>query len=371
VELNSNIKSTKILIIPEYANFGGTLSFLRRLLFFHKKHHIQTGIVIEEKQNFPEIIQEFECLNLKINVIPNRPYIFRKPYFSIIYDIFYCWKPIQSFNPDLVVISTGTPSLMLGVFAFLKSTLFIVHSYPETKFHWGMRLFLFLFNRSNQSFATVSKFAAIKIHKCLDIPIERIHVIYNSYPSNKILDSTQMQEKIVLTIGHVSAYKNPICWLDVAQNVIEKIPEVKFIWLGDGELRDDVINRVQQLGLNTQILFPGYCEDVANYYQRSVVYFQPSLIESHGIAVVEAMANGLPCVTSNVGGLPESVIHNENGYLCSPEDANCFSTYLLKLLGNPELRAQMGIAGKQRAQTLFSEEVQESHLLNLYQSLMN
>ena len=368
---NLSIESIKVLIIPEYSHFGGTLCFLHKLLDFHKKNKIESAIVIEERQCIPEVIDSFQDGGLQVYTIPNRSYIFRKPYFSLIYDIVCCWKFCQSFQADLIVVSTGTPSLMLGIFAFPKPLLFIVHTYPQRKFRLGMRLFIAWFSHFNNYFMTVSKFSATQIHKCMGVALDRIQVVYNSYQISKEFESTQIKKNVVLTVGHLTDYKNPELWLQVAQKVIEQMPEVQFIWLGYGELFAEITHQIKELGLDNKILLPGYCKDVGPYYSQSMVYFQPSLIESHGIAVVEAMAYGLPCLTSNVGGLPESVIHEETGYVCSPKDIDGFSSLLLELLNNPQLRAKMGKAGQARANLLFSEDVQESNFLNLYQHILN
>lgn len=365
------IKSVKVLIVPEYGDFGGTLTFLQKLLNFHQKYHIQSAVAVKKKQLFPEIIAFFKELDIQTYKIPERPKIFGKPYFSLIYDIFSCWEAYRSFQPDLIIVSTGTPPLMLGTFAFPTPVLFIIHSYPKVKLRYGMRHLVYLLSRYGNYFMTVSQFSATRIHECMGVSSDRMSIIYNSYTPQVTLNPSQTKEKIILTIGHVNDYKNPEIWLSVAQKVLDQAPDAQFIWLGDGVLYNEIVTQVKKLGLDKKVLLPGYCKNVVSYYTKSMIYFQPSLLESHGIAVIEAMSYGLPCVTSDAGGLPESVIHCETGYTCSPEDIDCFSSKLIKLLENPELREKMGDSGQKRAKDLFSEEVQESNLLNLYQFILN
>lgn len=82
------------------------------------------------------------------------------------------------------------------------------------------------------------------------------------------------------------------------------------------------------------------------------------------------MANGLPCVTSDTGGLPESVVNGETGFICPPDNVECFVSQIIKLLDDDKLRYKMGKSGKLRAETHFSEDVQEKKMIDLYTALL-
>ncbi|RPJ79763.1 MAG: glycosyltransferase [Alphaproteobacteria bacterium] len=126
---------------------------------------------------------------------------------------------------------------------------------------------------------------------------------------------------------------------------------------------------INRIGLES-IKFIGYRKNLDSIYKRSTIYFQPSLLESHGISVIEAMAHGLPCVTSDIGGLPESVVNGETGFTCPPDDVDCFVSQIIKLLDDDKLRCKMGQSGKLRAKTLFSEDAQDKKMISLYTSLL-
>jgi len=140
--------------------------------------------------------------------------------------------------------------------------------------------------------------------------------------------------------------------------------------LGDGELLAPMREMVKTLGLEDRILLPGFVTDPYTWYEKSQVYFQPSFRESHGIAVLEAMSHGIPCVVADTGGLPESVINNETGFVCSPGDVTCFADSILALLGDPELHGRMGLAGRLRTKEYFSEPEQEQKIVALYDHLL-
>jgi len=114
-------------------------------------------------------------------------------------------------------------------------------------------------------------------------------------------------------------------------------------------------NKIKKANIS-KIKFLGFQENVAELYNQSDIYFQPSLMESHGIAVVDAMMMGLPCVVSNAGGLPESVSHEKTGYIVDPNDTDTMVEKILNLLEDENVRKSMGEAGKERYKIKFSQE---------------
>jgi glycosyltransferase involved in cell wall biosynthesis len=371
--LNTKIIDMKVLVIPEYGSSGGSLSFLKRLLDVHSKFSIETAILIQKNQAREEMLELFKKLDMEVYIGPNRGSIFRKDYLSILYDFLFCWKAYTSFKPDLIVVSNASCGLMLGSLLYPKPVVFIMHTYPDQKMRGGMRAYVRWFNRASNRFVAVSKFSAGNVSKFMEIPEKLIQVIYNSYQEVKGSEESNLEEnkaKVVLTIGHVTEYKNPETWLKVAASIIKQKPEVKFIWLGDGPLLDSMRVKVQELSINN-VFFLGHCNNVSSYYEKAAVYFQPSLRESHGIAVVEAMSHKLPCITSNIGGLPESVVDGLTGFTCQPNDVESFCLRIIELLENPDGMREMGRAGGLRAQSLFSESIQDMKIIDLYNEVLN
>lgn len=372
--LTKSGQKPKILIIPTYDTYGGTLTFFLKLLKFHQNNQMETAVLIPENQTYPDILEIFGTLQIEVYKSTSRPNLFFKPYFSLLYDITFCWKAYWSFRPDLIFVSSGAHDLMLGILLYPVPVIFAVHTTPppevKNKKRVAMRLFTnFLCRFGSKLFLTVSQFSARSIHNYMGVPADYIQVIHNSYRSD-LVKEIGLKQRIVLTIGHVVGYKNPEVWLSVAKKVLLTQPDVQFVWLGDGISLSHIRQEVSQSGLEEKIILPGYRSNVDAYYNKAIIYFQPSLVESHGIAVVEAMAHGLPCVVSNIGGLPESVSDSETGFTCAPDDVDSFSTRILQLLTDFDLRNKMGQSGQQRAEHLFSEVVQERKILDLYQSLL-
>ena len=282
----------------------------------------------------------------------------------------------------MIVVSNGTPGMFIGLILFPVKFIYTFHTYPLKSKIIGLsstqKLFLNLSMNTNKILVTVSEYSKKQLLAfwAHEKKSNSIRVIYNSAKKTSFVEGNNRNENInvyrVLTLGHVNWYKNPKLWIEVSQKVIMQKPNMnlEFIWAGEGDLLEECKDLIDQIGLEESIKFMGYHENVDSLYDKSAIYFQPSLLESHGISVVEAMVHGLPCVTSDAGGLPESVVNGETGFTCPPDDAECFVSRIIKLLDDDKLREKMGKSGKLRAETLFSEEVQEKKMISLYTSLL-
>jgi glycosyltransferase involved in cell wall biosynthesis len=114
----------------------------------------------------------------------------------------------------------------------------------------------------------------------------------------------------------------------------------------------------------------GERDDVPELLAVSDVFVLSSRSEGLPMSVIEAMAAGLPVVASAVGGVPELVIDGETGVLVPPGDARALASALRRLLADPELRRQMGDAGRRRAEQLFDLQRFHREHLELYERLL-
>jgi glycosyltransferase involved in cell wall biosynthesis len=112
-------------------------------------------------------------------------------------------------------------------------------------------------------------------------------------------------------------------------------------------------------------------EELRKRIQNAAVLAQPSLVETFGMPVVEAMACGLPVVASRVGGLPELVADGQTGFLVEPDNPLPLAEALLRLIENPELGRTMGRAGRLRAEKLFSWERIVGNLDRVYTAVFD
>lgn len=139
----------------------------------------------------------------------------------------------------------------------------------------------------------------------------------------------------------------------------QKVPNVKCILVGDEPnltRRNTVLGWVKELKVEKLVVLAGWQVRVFDYLAVMDVFCFPTLYEAFGLALIEAMAMGLPIVASQVGGVPEIVKEGETGFLVPPMDHHAIADRVTKLLIDDELRRKMGSAGLKRIEDTFSAE---------------
>lgn len=366
----------KILIIPEFSAFGGTRTFFERLIELYRACGLEVVVGLTTVQVDSRMQIFLEKMEANICLIPERPKSFgsiwnRFPC-SAMFDLYCYYVFLRRHKADIVVVSNGTPGQFLGLAAVPGRFLYVAHTYPEEGkiVKWSKRLkqFLFrsLFSSDRKRIVTVSRFSSERIKEAWFGGMVRegtVGVVYNSgYVDREkaiMADATGGRKRVVvLTLGHVAQHKNPAGWFRVAKQVVRAAAEAgldcSFIWAGDGDLLEQYRELVRNSGLGENIQFLGFKEDVGSLYRRASLYFQPSLVESHGISVLDAMQFGIPAVVSDVGGLPESVVDGETGFVVPVTDEEGIAQKLLMLAQSPALAKKFGESSRVRYQELFS-----------------
>lgn len=175
-------------------------------------------------------------------------------------------------------------------------------------------------------------------------------------------------ERAVLGLGCFKPQKDPETFVRVAARVLAAAPRTVFLLAGDGTLRPQVEALIDKLGLHKRVRLLGWRNDVPNLLHAADVLLHTSVWEGLPQAFAQAMAAGLPIVATGVDGAPEAIEHGGNGFLCPPGDSARLAQHVLTLLGDRQLRARLGAAGRQRA-SAFSEARMLSMLDALYWDL--
>jgi len=162
-------------------------------------------------------------------------------------------------------------------------------------------------------------------------------------------------ERLTLgTLGRISYQKNPSRFNDFAR----QLPKNKFLWIGSGDLKNQITSpNVEITGWFTQK------SDAVPYLKKLDVYVQTSLWEGLPIAVIEAMAMGLPVIASDVIGNKDLVDHGRTGFLISQ---NSQLHDFVRQLENVDVRDAMGKAARKRVEELYDCEKNFSQLVDLY-----
>lgn len=140
--------------------------------------------------------------------------------------------------------------------------------------------------------------------------------------------------------------------IDAMKSIIAKYPDTHLFILGDGPLKNDLIERTEKLKLGRNISFEGYL--VGNkfdlLFSSTKIMLVPSKYEGFGIVVLEGMAAGIPVIASKVGGIPEIIEDHKSGILVPPQNPEKIAEAVFELMSNDKLYDEISKAGKIRAQ---------------------
>jgi glycosyltransferase involved in cell wall biosynthesis len=134
---------------------------------------------------------------------------------------------------------------------------------------------------------------------------------------------------------------------------------------GKGWMYEEIFSRIQELGLESHIVLPGYVlyDDLPLWYNAASAFVYPSLYEGFGLPVAEAMACGCPVITSTASSLPE--VAGDAAVLVDPEQVEELRDALIRLAGDPLLRADLGRRGRERA-ARFDWRATAAQMVSLY-----
>lgn len=212
------------------------------------------------------------------------------------------------------------------------------------------------------------------------VPEGKISVVHNAIDPKAAVPGASRDEVlrrhglapddlVVGVIGRLNPEKGQMIFLRAMEKAARAAPGVKALIIGDGQDRPALENFCRETGLAGRVLFLGYQDKVADYYQILDLLVLPSLSEGLPNTILEAMSFGIPVLASEVGGVPE-VIENGNGVMVPPGDAEALAAGMIKLLGDRALRQAIGSKGRQSLVPRFAAAGRAQRIAGLYEELL-
>ncbi len=161
---------------------------------------------------------------------------------------------------------------------------------------------------------------------------------------------------IVGAIGALVAQKAHHTLVDAAALVVKRVSDVRFVILGEGELRPQLEKQIKHLHLERHVFLAGFRPDVFELLKDVDLFALSSTHEGMCTSLVDAMAAEKAAVATAVGGVPEVLADGETGFLVPPRDAEALAARIVQLLTDRTLRDRMGHAALARARRLFTVE---------------
>ena len=170
-------------------------------------------------------------------------------------------------------------------------------------------------------------------------------------------DDFETNRKIVACIATLNPWKGHKYYLKAASIVLRTFPNIRFLLVGDGNLRHDLENYALRLGITENVVFTGWVSRDKGIYQilsNVDVGVMPSLSETFSHALVELLAAGKPVVTTPVGVAPEIFKEGKVGFMVPPKDSNALAKAIIRLRENPEKAKRMGAEGAKLVREKFN-----------------
>lgn len=194
-----------------------------------------------------------------------------------------------------------------------------------------------------------------------EVEVDALRELWNIAP-----DTT-----VFLAAGRLSREKGHLDLIEAIGTFAKNAPSGKFrfIFAGDGPERPRIEKRSEELNISQYVQLVGHQSSLSTWYALANVMVLPSHSEGSPNVLLEAMAAGVPCIATSVGGVPEIATKESNALLVPREDPPALAAAMLRLMRDPALRAQLAQAGP-AVTSHFTPDAYCQSLLALYQSVL-
>lgn len=229
----------------------------------------------------------------------------------------------------------------------------------------------------------VSQFLKGELVRWYHLSPELIHVVYNGVDLERFspeLDGRQVRNSyslgdspVVTFLGRLAPYKGPQFLLEAIPQVLEEVPDAKFMFVGSARFDLPRIGEILKAKhIRKAVTFTGYVNDntLPQFYASCDVFCYPSLWEGFGLTPAEAQAAGKPVVAFKTCALPEVVEDGVTGFLVAPQDSVALAGAIVRLLRDAGLRRKMGQKARTRVEQMFSWQRAARETLRVYEEAL-
>jgi glycosyltransferase involved in cell wall biosynthesis len=277
-------------------------------------------------------------------------------------------------RPNVAMLNLASPVqgldqiLICGLLHIPTAVVF--HSIPFRFNFDKLKLKLYAWARHrNQRWMTVSQNNRKLLCQSFVVPETQMHCIYNgvklgiplSQDLSTLRDRVRQElnlpqnSRLAITVGRLDLEKGYGDLIPTIPELTRLYPEVRFLWIGEGEHRDELMAQVQQHGIEEKVLFLGYRRDVPRLLRSADLFVFPTHFEGMPLALLEAMAHHLPVVASDIESVTEIMEHQKQGLLFRMGDRASLCQTLTWALQHPQQMHQLAQNAKRHVQG-FSED---------------
>lgn len=300
-------------------------------------------------------------------------------------------ETFRELRPDIVHTHSSKAGI-IGRYAAAKAGLPAVHTIHGASFHRGQSALAF------NVYCQLERWAARKTDVFLSVcdsltdqyveagiaPRDRFTTVYSGMDVDPFLNPSRSRDEVreqlglqpdqiaVAKVARLFHLKGHNFLIEAARTVIDRCPNVRFVLIGDGILREQFEQRISELGLSEHFILTGLVppEQIPELVNAAEIVAHTSEWEGLARVLPQALISGKPVVSYDVDGAREVVIPGETGYLLPVEEITGLADAICELAESPELRIRLGENGRARFTDVFRHQTMTAQIRDVYQQVL-
>jgi len=255
---------------------------------------------------------------------------------------------------------------LAGVSAIITSE----HGRNEWKRRWHKWLEVNVISRYADARLCVSQ-DILRMRKDVDgVPEDMLRIVPNGTVVPSLLPRAEHQGTVIGSVGRLVSAKDYPMMIRAVSILVSRGVNVKLEIVGEGEEREAIEASIRKEGVESEVTLAGSQTNVSDWLARWRIFVSSSVREGQPVALLEAMAAGLPCVVTAAGGVPDTLADGVEGIIVPPGDPEALADGIQQLLGDAELSGTYGRAARERVIRDFSIESLASTCRQIYTSVL-
>jgi len=301
-------------------------------------------------------------------------------------------ETLRELRPDIVHTHSSKAGI-IGRYAAAKAGLPAVHTIHGASFHRGQSALAFNVYCRLERWA--ARRTAVFISVCDSLtdqyveagiaPRDRFTTVYSGMDVDQFLNPSRSRDEVreqlglqpdqiaVAKVARLFHLKGHKFLIEAARTVIDRCPNVRFVLIGDGILRERFEQRIIELGLSEHFILTGLVppEQIPELVNAADIVAHTSVWEGLARVLPQGLISGKPVVSYDVDGAREVVIPGESGYLLPVEEIASLADALCELAESSELRNRLGENGRARFTEIFRHQTMTAQIRDVYQRVLN
>ena len=249
-------------------------------------------------------------------------------------------RTFKQFNPDAIVSFIARINILTLIASLGLNIKIIISERNDPKSDgrsWIVKIATYLLYPLAKSIVFQTDWAK----SCFPQNIQNKGIIIAN-PVDVTITASKNKENKIVAVGRLLEQKNHKLLINAFSKVIEKYPDYKLYIYGEGKLRRELVNQVEELNISDNVFMPGNVLNIHEKISDAEMFVLSSDYEGLSNALLEAMMMGLPCISTNCAGSNEVIEHEKNGLLVPIKDAKSLSESIVRLIQDRELAEKLG-----------------------------